>query len=349
MSLSIISINEEEKWNNIVQSFEQYNPYYLNGYAKAFKLHGDGEPLLIYFKNGETRAINIVMKRDIAKDKKFEGLIEENKYFDIITPYGYGGFIVEGNDIDQLNKEYCEYCINNNIVSEFVRFNPVIENYKHMGSIYDISNLGNTVCINTINEENIWANITSKNRNMVRKAQNSNIKIYWGRDEYLIDEFMKIYNDTMDKNSATSYYYFDREFYLSILFDLKYNAQIFYAKLNDEIISMSIILFGNKKMHYHLSASKKEFQSMAPTNLLLYEVACWGCRNGYETLHLGGGLGAKEDSLYKFKKSFSKEEDKVFCVGKKIFNKDIYKYLMNIRNIEENDKNNADFFPTYRI
>lgn len=95
MKLKVISINESYEWDCIVKSFKNYDIYYLSGYAKAFQLHNDGDPLLIYFENETTRAMNVVMKNDIAKNKHFGANIEENKYFDLSTPYGYGGFIVD--------------------------------------------------------------------------------------------------------------------------------------------------------------------------------------------------------------------------------------------------------------
>ena len=346
MSLEIIEINEVEKWDNIVKSFKDYDVYYLNGYVSAFKLHGDGEPLLIYFNNNITRAINVVIKRDISQCEEFKNIISENTYFDFSTPYGYGGFIVEGSDIEQINNEYSEYCIKNNIICEVVRYHPVLCNSYNTNKIYDVKNIGTTVTIDTSNYNEIWNNITSKNRNMIRKAKKNNIKIYWGRDDYLIDEFMQIYNSTMDKDNAKLYYYFERDFYKSILNDLKYNAQFFYAKLDNEIISMSIILFANNKVHYHLSGSKRDFQHLAPTNLLLYEVACWSCMNGYKSLHLGGGLGAKEDSLYKFKKSFYKGDDTRFDIGKKIYNVDLYNELVDIAS--KNKSLDENYFPLYR-
>ena len=47
--LEIINIDESEKWDSIVKSFSNYDVYYMSGYTKAFKLHGDGEPTLIYY------------------------------------------------------------------------------------------------------------------------------------------------------------------------------------------------------------------------------------------------------------------------------------------------------------
>ncbi|MDP4132469.1 MAG: GNAT family N-acetyltransferase [Bacillota bacterium] len=348
MKLQIISIDQSDRWDNIVKSFKDYDVYYLSGYVKAFELHGDGEPMLFYFDNGSTRAINVAMKRDIAKDENFVGKIPENTYFDLSTPYGYGGFIIEGDDIKSLNDSYGEYCQKNNIISEFVRFNPVINNCRNAAETYETVCLGNTVCIDTTNDDIIWDNFISQNRNKIRKAKKSGLKVFWGRDEWLIDEFIKIYNETMKRDNATSYYYFNKEFYQSVFNDLKYNSMFFYTKLNDEIIAISIIMYCNNKMHYHLSASKKEYQHLAPTNLLLYECACFGASIGFKSLHLGGGVGCKDDSLYIFKKGFNRNGDKEFYIGKKIFNSDLYEHLLKIRESEASFNRETSFFPAYR-
>ena len=100
-------------------------------------------------------------------------------------------------------------------------------------------------------------------------------------------------------------------------------------------------------MHYHLSTSDRRYQRLA-TNLLLYEAACWGCENGYESFHLGGGLGSKEDSLYKFKKAFNKNSETYFSIGKKIFDQGKYDELVNMRKRFNHNCANTNFFPQYR-
>lgn len=350
--LSIITLDESDKWDSIVKSFSNYDVYYLSGYTKAFKLHGDGEPKLIYYHDEEIRAINVVMIRDIAMDKKFNDELETGSLFDIITPYGYGGFVIEGapsdSNLRKLNEEYSDYCRAENIISEFVRFHPVLQNSKINSEIYEVIDLGKTITMDLISKEQIWNDLSSKNRNVIRKARKSGVEIYWGRNPELIDAFIPLYNSTMNKDDATDYYYFDNEFYKSVLEDFRYNSLIFYALYGQKIISMSMILFGNENMHYHLSASDREHQSLAATNLLLYEAACWGFENGYKSFHLGGGLGSKEDSLFKFKKAFNKNSKTYFSIGKKIFDQEKYDVLKNIREKESNKTSRDGFFPSYR-
>lgn len=349
---SIITLEESVKWDSIVKSFKKYDVYYLSDYTRAFKLHGDGEPILFYYDDENARAINVVMKRDIEKDKNFRGKIEPETYFDITTPYGYGGFMLEGdvneNSLIKLNEVYADYCNSNNIISEFVRFHPVLKNSEINSVIYDVIDLGNTVTIDLTSKEQIWDDLSSKNRNVIRKAIKSGVKIYWGRSPALIDKFIPLYNATMNKDNATDYYYFHKDFYNSVLSDLKYNCLIFYAVFEEKVISSSMIIFGNYKMHYHLSASDREYQSLAATNLLLYEAACWGCENGYKSFHLGGGLGSKEDSLFKFKKAFNKNSESYFSIGKKVFDQEKYNELIEIRLQEDEFDINTTFFPKYR-
>lgn len=343
--LSIFTLEQSEQWDAVVHSFANYDIYYLSGYVKAFKLHGDGEPLLIYYDTKDAKGINVVMKRDISKDARFAGKIEENTWFDFVTPYGYGGWLIEGvGDKEALFETYEEWCQENNVVSEFVRYHPVLENHTCSNSAYEVVALGRTIAMDLSSPEIIWANLTSKNRNMVRKAQKAGIVIYNGRYPEIFEQFRSLYNGTMDKDEADSYYYFNPEFYKSILNDLSAEAQVFYAELDGKVIAASIMLAANGRLNYHLSGSVRGYQCLAPTNLLLCEAALWGCANGCKTLHLGGGVGSHEDSLFKFKKAFYRREPCWFHIGRKIFNEEKYDQLVGLRD----DLEGSVFFPKYR-
>lgn len=351
------TLDECDKWDNIVCSFKKYDVYYLSGYVKAFEKNGDGKAILVYYQDTDairegrpmTRAINVVMKRDISEISFFKDKIGEQQWFDVVTPYGYGGFITEGTNYQGIKREYDVFCKQENIVAEFVRFHPVLRNWERLDDMYEVTYLGNTVCIDTTDVDTIWSNISSKNRNMIRKAKKEGLAVYWCRTPEIIKPFMEIYKATMDRDEAASYYYFGADFYESILNDLKHNAMWFYTMKGTEIVAISIFMFCNGQMHYHLSASKREYSNLAPSNLLIYEAAVWAAKNGYKTLHMGGGVGAQEDSLYKFKKSFNRGEDKQFCVGKKIYNTEMYQKLTDMRFNDSLDSDaNSFFFPVYR-
>lgn len=345
-TLSVIPLSDSSRWDQTVHSFCDYDVYYLSGYVKAFQLHGDGDPILFYYEGEDLRGINVVMKRDIAKDPHFIGNLPETQYFDFATPYGYGGWLLEGpGDRKPLFTAYERWCQDNGVVSEFVRFHPVTANQEAIYDVYDVIGLGGTIALDLSSPETVWANLSSTNRNKIRKAQKNGIHIYNGRFPAIYEQFQEIYNATMDRDHAGSYYYFSRAFYLSILNDLSANAQVFYAQMEDgTIAAASIMLTANGRMSYHLSGSRQEFQHLAPTNLLLYEAALWGGANGCRTLHLGGGVGSEEDGLYHFKKSFYRGESRRFHIGRKIFLPNEYQSLVERRP----DLPSNAFFPRYR-
>lgn len=350
--IKIIGIEEAVKWDELVKSLPNHDIYYLSGYVKAFEKHGDGQPKLIWWENRNTKGACVIMVRDVSNDKRFPEL-EHNRYFDAATPYGYGGFIFNitpsDHQLNQLAKEYLKVLQENQIISVFYRFHPILKNALLSRQLCDVIDLGKTVSLDLKDEETIWTNLMSKNRNMIRKAEKNGVEIHHGKGRELLKEFREIYERTMRGDNAEEYYYFKDDFYQSIIEDLNGNYEIFYATLGGRIISMAIMLFDNDQMHYHLSGSLREFRSFAPSNLLLYKAALWGMGNGYKSFHLGGGVGSGEDPLFKFKAAFNRNSNNQFSIGKQIVNPILYNELIDKRVLKSLDFNaTTNFFPVYR-
>lgn len=342
----VITHDLKEEWDRIINNSSVADVYYSWAYLNLFKIHGDGEPLLFYFSKDSHEIINVALKRDISLDSNFNNL-PQNKYFDLISPYGYGGTLISTNSqdyVDEYFSLYESYCSKENIITEFVRFHPLLIDYEMLKSNYKIIGLGKTVAMDLLDDQQIWANLQTKVRGKIRQSLRNGIEVYFSNDKSLINIFKSIYESTMEKNDANAYYFFKDEFYESLVKDLKNNFFFSYAKYNDEIISISIILLGNKMLHYHLSGTMKEYYHLAPNNVILLETALWGYQNGYFTFHLGGGLGSGEDNLLKFKEKFNKNSNLQFHIGKKIFNEKIYHELISQRNFQEI----PSFFPEYR-
>ena len=323
--------------------FANYDVYYLSDYTKAFMMHGDGIPHLLYYHSEDLKAIYVFMKRVTAIDG----------YFDSVTPYGYGGVLFEGDtSAENLNafwRAYMTKMSEEGIVDNFVRYHSVLGNAIPMKNLTTVIDLGRTIAMDLSSEQTVWDNLTSKNRNMIRKAEKSGVEIHHGKDLALFQDFKRIYNATMDKDGAEAYYYFGDDFYESIHRDLYNNYEMFYATYNGMIISMSIILYANGYMHYHLSGSLSEYRNLAPSNLLLYKAALWGCEQGFRLFHLGGGIGSGEDNLYKFKAAFNRHSNYQFSIGKEIFDQQKYDELVAQRQAKDPQFNGqSNYFPLYR-
>lgn len=341
--IRIYGIEQAQQWDETVKGFAEYDVYYLSGYVKAFYIHGDGDPFLLYYEGEGLKAIYVYMRRPTA----IEGV------YDSVTPYGYGGVLFEGDTseakLHAFWREYLATMEREHIADNFVRYHPVLTNAVPMKPISNVIDLGKTIAMDLASPEVIWENIHSKNRNMIRKAEKNGITIEHGKGMDLFDKFIEIYNATMDKDHAEEYYYFNRPFYESIHNDLRDNYEMFYAMYEGKPVAMSIMIYANGRLNYHLSGSDIEYRNLAPSNLLLYKAALWGCEKGMKTFHLGGGVGSGEDNLYKFKAAFNKVSDYQFSIGKQIFDQQKYDELVKIR--RESDPNfdeTSHYFPLYR-
>lgn len=337
------------EWTEIVRAFPDYDIYSLPGYSMPFAIHGDGIPMLIYYESNDFKAFSVHMLR------KIESTALIGDFYDISSPYGYGGWHIYGrhtaSGLEELHNQFVDFLKTNNIICSFVRYTPLCRNYIYDNKLYDIVYCGKTIEMFLDTKEIIWKNITSKNRNTIRKAKNNNVSIgHAHNDLELLNKFKMMYDETMRRDNAESYYFFPSKFYEALNYFLSDNHEIFYALYEGQIIAMSIILFANDSIHYHLSCSIYEYRHLAPSNLLLYEVSKWGNDNGYKHFHLGGGLGGHQDQLYKFKAAFNRNSDCSFYIGKLLADKEAYDSL-----VKERCQNNPQFdiksgyFPLYRV
>ena len=164
---------------------------------------------------------------------------------------------------------------------------------------------------------------------MVRKAQKAGIQIV-SRPIADYEPFFQMYRETLQHHNADHYYYFSEKYFDHLRESLQDNATIFYALLDSKPICGAIFLYNEKTMHYHLAGNHMEYRNLPAGNLLLYEAALWANKKGIVNLHLGGGL-TQNDQLFGFKKQFNRNGRLPFYIGRTIFNRPAYDYLLWIR------------------
>lgn len=331
--LSIIPFCDREAWNAVVQSFARYDVYYINEYVSAFRYANDGLPLLLYYCGDSMRLCYAVQQRDITEDERFRGILEPGRYSDWATPYGYGGPLTDRfsqPDLTELFRLLFEYCRSNHIVSQFIRFHPLLQNQKGFEDFCAPYRLKQTVFMDTSGRQIIDANLEVRNRNAIKKAEKNAVTIISGGGKEAQTEFVALYRETMERKNAADYYRFDDVFFKDFFEKMAGHFSLYRAVLAGKTISAAIILRCNGSIHYHLSASDWACRTYAPNNLLLYTAACRGAEDGYTRFHLGGGVDS-EDSLLLFKKSFNRHGLIDFYIGRTIFCEEAYKELLELR------------------
>lgn len=289
---------------------------------------------------------NLFVKRRIDID-----LGDGISYFDISTPYGYGGPIIHHfTNKEKLIQSYIlsfeKYAMENNIVSEFVRFHPLLNNgldfKKTYNSIYDRKTVGTNLTYDDV----IAMEFSKHKRKDIKKSlKNPDIRFEINESPSSLDDFINIYYSTMERDHADSYYFFEKEYFDNLLNNFKENIITCKVFFKDKLIAMGVYFRYGKFLHAHLSGSLSEFLEYSPAYILKYAMVIYGKEKGYKLIHYGGGTSTDpNNSLYKFKKDFGKNTEFDFYIAKKIWNESAYKNIC-----EKVDADvNSPFFPAYR-
>ena len=339
-----ISINEQDKWDEIVRSFPDYDIFYLSGYSKAFMREAprNGTPILLLYEDGEDRAINVVLRRDIAKDDKLAGKIEEGQYFDLITPYGYGGFWGTITDWEELDRTYTQYCIDNHYVCEFVRFELFSNYHEHYSGEVE-TRTHNVVRSLEMPVDEIWMDFKQKVRKNVKRANKNNLGIIVESTGEHMEDFLRIYYSTMDRSDAEDEYYFSRRFYED-LNEMKDNVMYFHVVSEGRIISTELVIYGAENCYSYLGGTDRDYFDLRPNEFLKFEVIKWAKEKGLKNFVLGGGYGA-DDGIFQYKLCLAPHGVYDFYIGRKIFDREAYDKLVGLR---AGEVLNERYFPLYR-
>jgi hypothetical protein len=342
-------VTKKEVWNKLVESFKVHDVYFSYGYFAPFSNYGDGEPNLFFYESESGKVAYPYMLRDIADCANLKGKIEKGKYFDVSSAYGYGGPLYETDNLPKLKSEFFDnftkYCEEKNIISQFDRFHPLLKNHFLFDGYSDLAQIRKTVNIDLTGTDTIWSNIDPKCRNMIRKAEKSDVVVVVDDDKETLHNFINLYQATMKKNGTSEYYFFSVKFFVDTIENLGDNIIITNAYFENKTVASALFMKNENFLHYHFSGSDPEYRNIQANSLLLYKTALYGLENGIKTLHLGGGFESEQDSLFKFKKSFNRNEPNDFFIGKKIHNYDDYNALV-IKSGNINSE--SSYFPKYR-
>lgn len=311
--------------------------YYNLNYAKLYLSSPDDE-VIVYKKEEDGKIFfNMAIKRAI---KSIGNVILDDIYYDLETPYGYGGFYTNTDDEEFLRKalkEYTEFCNSKEIIAEFIRFHPLNTFPKKFSKYLDFCLYDRDVVFVDLNvgKEERWASYSSNTRYKIKKARHLEFKVFDSVSDDDIFNFYKIYIQTMNKNSADKFYFFSEKYFKDLL-SLK-NTKLFLAfDDNHTVVSGAIFIESEFLVSYHLGAKNYNINIVGSNYFLFDRIFDFYSEQGKLYALLGGGRTSNpDDSLLKFKRKFSKIT-KPFYIGGKIYNKDIYNKLCSIKNFNNN-------------
>ncbi len=272
-------------------------------------------------------------------------------HVDLVSPYGYGGPLVLRGRPDTLAqgfwRAFDEWARKHGVVSVFSRLS-LFEEQRLPWLGGEVENNVNVVVRFDLDEDAHWRRYKSKVRKNVNKATRNGLTCTVERDSAHLDDFLRIYEATMDRNNAGKGYYFDRSFYERIVEEMPDSFLFVHTWLEGRIISTELVLAGARHLYSYLGGTEAEAFDVRPNDLLKHAVCMDGMAKGLEAFVLGGGYQPR-DGIFRYKLAFAEDGEVPFLVGQRVVAPEAVGQLeLARRSAEAGWEPSEGYFPTYR-
>ncbi|HSP22265.1 MAG TPA: GNAT family N-acetyltransferase [Planococcus sp. (in: firmicutes)] len=339
----ITVIEKKEHWDKVINEFPVNDVYYTYEYCEWNAQKENGQAKLVYFENDLGRVIYPFILRRIDH-------YTEKPIYDITTPYGYGGPLISGEEevLEEFTSGFRDYCLEMDVVSEVIRLHPLLNNASYLGGYCKLNYIRKTTAVDLsgsltqIQQE--YSQMTKRN---IKKALFNNLyckKVNKSNEN--IETFLNLYNATMKrKEAAESYYYCFSSIQKQLMDTSVSKTHLLFIYSGEKVIAAAILYTTKYFAHYHLGASDKNYLDLRPNNLLFNSMVVLAKKMNCSLLHLGGGY-QESDSLFKYKSSFTNDNNYDYFLGTNIYNLQIYAELVEMA--ASRSCLTEGYFPLYR-
>lgn len=340
MNYKLISISQKEEWIHYVNRSLKHD-FYHTWHYHSFVL-ADDPFLFIYEEEGTFIILPLLMRK-----------VKGSDFFDCTSVYGYAGPIsnmcfstLSSKTVNKFKAAFLGFLKSKRIICVFSCLHPMMDQQSLLNIFGGICNSGKTVAIDLQTSLEVQRmKYRRAIRSKIRQLREQGFTVKEATTKGEIQEFVRMYRANMMKVNASSYYYFEEKYFFELLDSLEFDSKLLLTYYNGEITAGALVTFSDHIMQLHLVATKNKYLQHSPMKLLIEEASIVGREQGMHFLHLGGGVGGKEDSLFRFKSGFS-DLFLPFQTWQFVADEIVYKTLARER-FNRNDEQ-YDKFPLYR-
>ncbi|MBW8365003.1 MAG: GNAT family N-acetyltransferase [Rhizobium sp.] len=252
-----------------------------------------------------------------------------NELADTISLYGRGGVVGEASaeGLATFHRELAAYMGSQHVFCSFDRLHPVIRNERLSPPDSSLRDVGGFIVVDLRPPvEAIEASFKSSVRKDIRKAGRNGVSCFAESNCDHLADFLDIYYQTMERNSASEFYYFPKEFFARLPEALPGMFSFIYAVSGDKIVSCELVLHCGDYSHSFLGGTRKEALPLAANPMLKFEICKEMKACGCQYFLLGGGQ-APDDGIFNFKKAYAPGGVYPSLVGGTIWHADAYDAL----------------------
>lgn len=370
MTLRVVCLDRDEAcWESLLGELPEdlHDVYFSAAYHLVWQRNGDGAARGAVFTSRDGTILYPFLLRSLAPLLGSDW----SPYYDITSAYGFGGpLVVPTGDrrslVAAFRNSFSAWCADEHVVSEFVRFHPLLQNERDMAVVPDIPGAPHmdvvpanvTVWCRLSTPEEHRRTLSSSTRRNLRKAERAGLTCAVEDGEEAWSAFVDLYTRTMQRRQAAAYYLFPRRYFDDCRALLGDRLLLFCVRKpppggasageTGPIVAAALFLRSARALHYHLGGSDESALAERPNNLLFVTAMDVGAALGANVLHLGGGFrSGGDDDLFRFKAGFSPLRAR-FHLGRCVHDRATYQRAIAARVAAIGHRDPGGFFPAYR-
>lgn len=333
-------VRDPTGWRAALAEIPAHDFYHSYDYHKISFGYPGASSCLLSYRDGELRVALPLLLR--------EGSVGGVEFVDATSVYGYAGPVanfdrVQPDQISRLQDALRDSLSSLSVVTLFSRLHPLLDHSAALKGLGEVVEAGSTVSIDLRRPEaEQWRGYRSNRRREVAALRDSEMLCERTDLDEDYQAFLELYAASMRRKNASEAYLLDDEGLEQLRRAQDFQTELFVCKLGGEIVAAGLFVRCQGIVQYHLSGTHANYYALAPTKLLLDTVRRWASNSGCRVLHLGGGLGGQRDSLFSFKRGFSRDLQP-FRLWKWVLDDSAYGALTSAHRTSP-----CGFFPAYR-
>lgn len=334
--------SESLQWQRYLDRSYSHDFYHRSEYHHLSESEGYEARLFVYDDGDEFVAVPLLLRR--IPDEK--GIL--TSLWDATSVYGYPGPIASSPDpstalVAGFQSELSEHLKAKGVISLFSRLNPLLNQASLVDNLGEVTPIGTTLSMDLTLEQDVRRQRYRPNhRRQIDRLIREGATCEMDRDGTFLPLFSSLYAETMVRAGADPHYLFAEDYWEAI-FQPEEGCELVVCKLGGRVVSAGLFFLEGNIAQYHLSGTAEGARHYSPLKLLLDYAADWFGHAGANLLHLGGGIGAREDSLFHFKEGFANTRH-IYRVWQWILDEARYDELAS----GHGDSTANHYFPAYR-
>ncbi len=347
MQTRIITADASE-WQKSLNRL-QHDVYHKPEYVRLCANNDGGDPIAFVAEEQDRLLFVPLLLRPIPPDdESLAGL------YDAVSPYGYPCPLATTADERFVHRALAQMLAtlrDRGVVSMFLRLHPLLP--ACLNALRETGTLvqhGQTVFFDlTRSEDELLKDMRRTTRQEISRSRRMGFVAEVDHEWRYLDDFIDAYWETMRRASAGEEYFFPPEYFYELRDSLHDAIHLFVVHMDGRLACAGVNSEVGGIVQAHLAGVRSEFMEAQPLKLLIDTARQWSKQRGNRVFHLGGGLGARTDSLFQFKAALCKGRAD-FYSWRAIVDPEAYRSLVDQwkRRSGAEVAQVDDFFPAYR-